>query len=70
MFRINDAVIIQWLEEDFMKYLTEWEDSVMRREDFTLPQKRMMCLSQETLEGLKMTSKRVMDLRVKTNLSL
>ena len=47
----------QWLEEDFLGYLKEWEESVMARQGFTLKEKKNMLLSQETLLGIKITGK-------------
>lgn len=54
---------LQWLETDFMGYLEEWNQSVRNRrqiikgkeEKFTAAQRNKMCLSGETLAGLKMT---------------
>ena len=48
-------VYIQWLENEFLGYLKEWEKSVEQRNGFTAAQKRMMILSNETIEGLKIT---------------
>ena len=48
---------MQWLKEDFLGYLDEWQRSVEQREGFTTAQKQMMCLSKETLTGLKMTGR-------------
>lgn len=45
----------QWLEEDFLGYLSEWEESVKQRQGFTDAEKNMMLLSHETLEGLHIT---------------
>lgn len=38
-----------------MGYLDTWNQSVESQEGFTTAQKQMMLLSQETLEGLRMT---------------
>ena len=46
---------LQWLEEDFLGYLKEWEKSVKGRKGFNDAEKNMMMLSQETLEGLQIT---------------
>ena len=48
--------IVQWLEEEFLPYLEEWEKSVNNRPGFTKSQKKRMLLSPETLLGLKITS--------------
>ena len=48
--------MLQWLQEDFMGYLQEWESSVQEREgDFTQAERNKMQLSHETLQGLKIT---------------
>jgi len=47
--------MLQWLENDFLNYLDEWEQSVKQRKGFTPAQRTMMLLSPETLEGLRMT---------------
>lgn len=47
---------MQWLEEDFLGYLEEWESSVQEQDgDFTQAEFNKMKLSQETLQGLKIT---------------
>lgn len=48
-------VLLQWLQETFLGYLQEWESSVKNRENFTKGEKQLMCLTRETLEGLKIT---------------
>ena len=49
-------LIVEWLKEDFIAYLNEWENGVK-----TLPlskkEQQRQCLSRETLEGMKITSK-------------
>ena len=47
----------QWLEEGFLGYLDDWEKAVKERKGFTDEEKKRMMLSQETLEGLRMTGK-------------
>ena len=47
--------MFQWLEKDFLGYLDEWDRAVCEREGFTPDEKKRMTLSQETLEGLRMT---------------
>ena len=49
--------MFQWLEDTFLPYLKEWEDSVAARPGFTDAQKKRMLLSEETLDGLRVTSK-------------
>ena len=46
---------MQWLEDDFMSYLEEWENSVHSRQDVAEAEKAIMLLSWETIEGLRMT---------------
>ena len=48
---------LQWLREDFLGYLDEWEKSVEERQGFTASQKAMMLLSRETIEGLRTTGR-------------
>ena len=45
----------QWLENDFLGYLHAWEASVSSRTDVSLAERDKMCLSRETLEGLRLT---------------
>lgn len=43
--------------EDFLKYLDEWElDANTREGEYSKTERKMMQLSRETLEGLRMTS--------------
>ena len=46
---------LQWLSEDFLSYLNEWEESVEAREDVDDAEKAVMLLSAQTSYGLKMT---------------
>ena len=48
----------QWLERDFLGYMDVWEQSIQSRTDCTRTQRTQMCLSRETLEGWRITSKR------------
>lgn len=49
-------IYFQWLEKDFLGYLKEWDDSVGERQgDFTIAERKKMCISEETLDGLRMT---------------
>ena len=50
-----NTVHLQWLKDDFLGYLDQWNDSVKGRQGFTPAQKQMMQLSRETLEGLRVT---------------
>ena len=57
MFSFDIYQILQWLKEDFLGYLNEWEESVEQRTGFTSSQKNMMLLSRETIEGLRTTGR-------------
>lgn len=46
---------IQWLETEFLGYLNEWDRSVNGRTGFTVAEQKRMRLSDETLEGLRVT---------------
>ena len=46
---------VQWLQEDFLGWLDEWECSVMARGDLSLSERDRLCLSRETLDGLRFT---------------
>ena len=52
---MNGILVLQWLKDDFLGYLSEWEKSVSSRDGFTSKEKSFMCLSRETLEGLQIT---------------
>ncbi len=51
------VLLLQWLENDFLSYLCDWEKSVKERSGFTKTAMNSMLLSRETILGLKMTSK-------------
>lgn len=53
MLHYTLLLLFQWLENCFLGYLEEWQQCVDKRKDFTKGEKQMMCLSRETLEGLK-----------------
>ena len=50
----KSQIHIQWLKHDFLGYLDSWEAEVQQR-DATPSEKNQMCLSRETLEGLRIT---------------
>lgn len=52
---------MQWLEDDFLGYLHEWEESVAQRPEATSKEKKNMLLSQETRFGIEVTGKREND---------
>ena len=50
----------QWLENDFLQYLDDWEDSNKQVQVTTNPEisnadLKKLCISEETLEGLRIT---------------
>ena len=49
------VLAFQWLKEEFLGYLDDWERSVNNHEGFTAAQRSMMLLSQQTLEGIRTT---------------
>ena len=49
-------IFMQRLKDNFLGYIDGWEE-VMGRQEFTTTQRKKMCLSQETLEGLRITGK-------------
>ncbi len=48
---------LQWLQEQFLPYLENWEESVRARDQFTLTEQNKMLLSVETRLGLQFTGK-------------
>ena len=46
---------LQWLEDDFLGYLKEWEESVSAQADLSDSERARMLLSRETIEGLHIT---------------
>ncbi|KAL5506287.1 hypothetical protein EMCRGX_G007900 [Ephydatia muelleri] len=53
---------LRWLVECFLKYLEDRERSVMGQSGFSLAEKSNMLLSEETLYGLKITSRTFVEL--------
>ena len=49
--------MFQWLEEDFIGYLDQWEESVHSLDGMSKTQKNKMLLSPETRLGLRITGK-------------
>ena len=53
-------LFMQWLENDFLKYLNEWKESTKHVTDDTRTklsdsEQKKLCISEETLEGLHIT---------------
>lgn len=46
---------MQWLEDDFLSYLHNWENSVRKHKDLAKAEQHMMLLSAETRLGLEIT---------------
>ena len=45
----------QWLNDEFLGYLAEWEEEVKSQPGIDAKEKQRMWLSRETVEGLRMT---------------
>ena len=45
----------QWLKEEFLQYLQDWENSVGKRKGYTPKAKSMMLITQETRFGIRAT---------------
>lgn len=53
---LHGFVPIQWLKDEFLPYLDDWEKSVQARKGkLSKTEKNLMMLSRETLLGLRMT---------------
>ena len=48
-------LFIQWLKHDFLSYLDEWEASSQAQDGLSQAEKNKLCISRETLEGLRIT---------------
>lgn len=48
-------IYLQWLENDFLGFLSRWNESVQQQMNCTPAQKQTMLLSQQTMEGIQMT---------------
>ena len=46
---------VQWLKDEFIPYLKEWEDSVEKRNGCSPQSKSMMVLAKETCNGINIT---------------
>lgn len=46
---------MQWLKGDFLTYLNDWDKELSAIPDLPAKEKQRMCLSKETLLGLKIT---------------
>ena len=50
-----EKTTLQWLENEFLSYLSEWEAWIESRGALPTAEKRTMCLSLETLTGWKIS---------------
>ena len=46
---------VQWLQNDFLTYLTEWDEEVAAIPGLKRSEMQKLCLSKETMAGLKIT---------------
>lgn len=54
-YRIANDPRFTWLKNTFLKYFTDWEDSVNSRTEFKKNAKLMMKLSWQTVEGIQIS---------------
>ena len=47
--------LLQWLETDFLGYLSTWEESVRKQKGFEDKTKKMMLMPDETRQGIEVT---------------
>ena len=47
--------VAQWLRNDFLTYLTEWEEEMASLPGLKRSESQKMCLSKETMAGLRIT---------------
>ena len=47
--------VLQWLLKDFVGWLEEWESEALNTPNLTRNQQRKRCLSEQTLDGLRIT---------------
>ena len=45
----------QWLRKDFLNYFDEWDKEVAKIKGLKQKEKQRLCLSKETLQGLRIT---------------
>ena len=50
---------IQWLEDDFLKWLDEWEQQVKSKKDLKSKERNKLILSKETLIGIRITGETI-----------
>ena len=53
----NQYLPLKFLKEELLPYFNQWEKSVEERKGFKKGEKKRMLLSQETLDGIHITSR-------------
>ena len=62
-YQRSDDPSFDWLENDFLKYLHDWSESVNNRKgDFTVKDRQRMFLAHQTYEGLQITAKSMIEM--------
>ena len=56
---IMHTYTLQWLVDGFLGYLDNWEEEVADQPGVPRKEQKRMCLSRETLQGLRITAKSV-----------
>ncbi|CAC5406376.1 THAP9 [Mytilus coruscus] len=62
ILRMRDKFAVQWLEEDFLGFMDRWEQEGRDQPNLTAKEKKQLCLSRETLEGIRITVKSFVNL--------
>jgi hypothetical protein len=55
VFNLHFILSLQWLLNDFLGYLKDWENEGAQIPGLTRKERTQLCLSRETLEGLRIT---------------
>ena len=55
MLKYLYVIQLQWLEDEFLPYLEQWENSVKKRRGFSDKEKMLMLITKETRAGIKVT---------------
>ena len=53
----NGCGYLQWLNRDFLGYFEEWKLEIKMMKYLSAAQRKRLCLSSETLEGLRITGR-------------
>ncbi len=48
---------MQWLLQEFLPFLNDWQQEAMATPGLTAAERKKLCLSDQTLEGLRITGK-------------